>query len=349
MSITRQEYLENVEEVPEFYRDISNIVGDYTGAECDVNTQQASRCWSQHENCDNYCWDTVEHLNAWLVPIFENFEQSETILAVQDKNTYTTKYYTRPNLFVLSELYIFLRNINDPDSNIFEDEDESVNPYMAINMNKNESNQSLYIGLYVYPSILEIIDEKTWQSMKNNIIDFKNKHLINIESNIGENYEVAEDIILFSLRITLGNLKNVEFTFLSDIVYQNLLLPLFNNIIQIQQQVKIELGYKSETELNTLENLNSLKKVNKVFKFLNRMFNFYHSNKQEEEELNILNFINVEGSNNEERWQRINNFVNNNYLIGLPNAFHPGDVELKMFGEADYFDVTLGAQSIFIL
>lgn len=61
--------------------DISNIVSDYSGGLCDVNTESGTNCWqyiqtsTANNNCDNFCLENMEH---WLFTLFHQLMNMDT-------------------------------------------------------------------------------------------------------------------------------------------------------------------------------------------------------------------------------------------------------------------------------
>ena len=62
-----RQYFQNITEVPELIPDLANLVSEYTGGYCDSKTQGGTTCWSDHQECDQYC---LGNLKDWLKPKF---------------------------------------------------------------------------------------------------------------------------------------------------------------------------------------------------------------------------------------------------------------------------------------
>src|SRR5258708_25539757 len=79
-----KEYMRELD-IPEIIPEMGGMISEYTGGSCDSSTLGGERCWSHHEECDEYC---LSNLSAWLKPIFmalvgkrlKSFNDSETIL-----------------------------------------------------------------------------------------------------------------------------------------------------------------------------------------------------------------------------------------------------------------------------
>ena len=86
MAATRQQYLQNVTSRPEIYDVLGGLISEYTGGECDVNTKEGARCWysEEHKNCDHFCFDTLEHLQKWLFPIFQELDRQDIQISLEN-------------------------------------------------------------------------------------------------------------------------------------------------------------------------------------------------------------------------------------------------------------------------
>lgn len=71
-----QQYLEDIDSIPELIPDIGSIINEYSGNECVLYTDNAKKCWSyglneQKFNCDQYCVDNIDN---WLYPFFKQIQ-----------------------------------------------------------------------------------------------------------------------------------------------------------------------------------------------------------------------------------------------------------------------------------
>lgn len=90
--ISWQQYLENITLQEQIYPVLGEIISEYTGGQCDVNTQEGRLCWtynneddnkeSKNENCNIYCFNSPLHLNNWLLPIVEEVDKNHTNLDI---------------------------------------------------------------------------------------------------------------------------------------------------------------------------------------------------------------------------------------------------------------------------
>lgn len=88
MTSENRDYFATITDIPELIPDIGDIISDYTGGRCDVETASGTTCWyynkNAKDNCDRYCLE-MHNLNAWLLPMIQNLASSSVNILIQEK------------------------------------------------------------------------------------------------------------------------------------------------------------------------------------------------------------------------------------------------------------------------
>lgn len=73
---------------------VGEIIAGYSGGDCDIFTESGKRCWTydpRKQNCSRFCFDV---LDEWLLPIFEDFLNPESVIEIKKYQTGQVKQYT---------------------------------------------------------------------------------------------------------------------------------------------------------------------------------------------------------------------------------------------------------------
>lgn len=141
--ISRQQYLESITQQPELYPVLAEIISEYTGGECDIDTQEGRLCWKYKNNndnnnidnnyeikdnnnnsnnkCDRYFFNSPLHLNNWLLPIVEEVDRNDTSLHISHSHNQRQQRIDVPSyIFIEKTLVISGKSIKDKEKLYFE-------------------------------------------------------------------------------------------------------------------------------------------------------------------------------------------------------------------------------------
>lgn len=232
-----QQYVQNISSVDELIPDISQIISEYTGGVCDAITQEGSQCWYNHDNCDHYCFETLDN---WLYKIIEQVENSDTSILLQNKNNVDddVKIIKLP----IDYKYLYL----------------------------NFKSQSLVEYLMLYHEFIGDYDEKMVL-----FINFKSKmnsvNLLPQRSTLLKEIEIIKNDV-YSYQISWTT-KHENRYFIIQWVYHNILIPILQHIKENSND-KNNLILSAKY---LQENINNYVSSNQLYKFIkNNQLNIPH-------------------------------------------------------------------------